>query len=204
MSSASGYSDFSTAIGSAQSDFDKHAFESLKDIGEATKKLRLAEQTCRWTQFTPFDATFAIGNASFEEGAGWNSVVGANIPLAWNVDATLINGEMKPENKNASDGSYCYAIKADAGSSINFCQDVILTAGEYLLTTDLKPGTDSKANLYVKTRDKTNNAPAMGSQDAWETISVKFSVPAGNTAVRLGVTASAAIEIDNLKLMKKK
>ena len=202
--SASGRSDFSAAINSAQNDFDKHAFESLKEIGEATKKLRLAERTCRWTQAVPFDATFAIGNASFEEGAGWNSAVGAVVPLAWNVNMTLKNGHMSPENKNASDGYYCYSISADAGSSVDFYQDVALLAGDYLLTVDLKKDSDNSPRFYAKAGDKTNETTAALTKDSWGETSVEFSVPTDGIYVRLGVTASAGLEIDNFKLMKKK
>ncbi|MDP4240276.1 MAG: rhamnogalacturonan acetylesterase [Bacteroidota bacterium] len=202
LSSASGHSDFSTAIGSAQSEFDKHAFESLKEIGEATKKLRFAERTCRWTQFAPFDATFAIGNASFEEGAGWNSKVGANIPLAWQAEAKLINGRMIQKNTNASDGYFCYSIAADTGSSTNFYQDITLPVGEYTLTVDLKPNTGSNTRLYSKIGDQTDSTLAPGPYNSWETISVNFAVPVDNATVQLGVSASATIEIDNFKLMK--
>lgn len=202
LSLASGYSDFSAVIATAQNDYDKHKFTSLEDINEAMRNLRQAERTCRWTQSTQFDATFANGNASFEEGVGWNSVVGANIPLAWNIDATLVNGDMKPKNTNASDGYYCYSITADAGSSIDFYQDITLPAGEYVLTVDLRPNTASNARLYAKVGDKMNAATALGSWNLWGTTLIKFSMPAGNTTVRLGVTSSAGIMIDNFKLVK--
>jgi len=202
LSSASGAKDFSAAIDSAQN--NESSFKSLEEIDQALGRLRRAERTCRWTQSAPFDATFAVGNASFEEGAGWNSVVSAVVPLAWNLNVKLVNGKMEPKNTNASDGFYSYAIKADAGSSIDFYQNVTLSAGEYKLTVDLKQESDSSPKLYVKAGDKTSETTATGTPDSWGTTSVKFLVPTDGMNVRLGVTASAGLEIDNFKLTKKK
>ena len=168
------------------------------------KTLRQAELACRWTQAAPFDATFAVGNASFEEGAGWNSAVGAVVPLAWNVDVTLKNGHMRPENKNASDGYYCYSISTDAGSAIDFYQDVDLAAGQYKLTADLKPNAVSAAKLYTATGDQKKETPATGSPDSWKRTAVQFIVPQDHAKVRIGLTSSATILIDNFKLTKMK
>lgn len=202
LPSASGHDDFLATIERIQRNYENRSFKSLEDIDEATRKLRQAEQTCRWTQSVPFDANFAIGNASFEEGAGWNSEVGATIPLAWQAEAKLINGRMIQKNTNASDGHFCYSIAADTGSSINFYQDITLPVGEYTLTVDLKPSTGSNTRLYSKIGDQTDSTLAPGPYNSWKTISVNFAVPAHNTTVQLGVSASSTVEIDNFKLMK--
>ena len=204
LHSAAGHDDFLAIIERVQLNYDKRSFKSLEDVYDATGKLRQAEQTCRWTQSVPFDATFAIGNASFEEGAGWNSEVGANIPLAWQAEAKLLNGRMIQRNTNATNGYFYYSIAADTGSFINFYQNITLPVGQYTLTVDLKSNTGSNIRLYSKIGDQIDGTKYQDAYNSWENKSVDFAVPTHKTTVQLGVSASATIEIDNFKLMKMK
>lgn len=205
LSSASGYDDFSEVIATAQSDYDNQIFISLEEVNAATLILRQAELICRWTQSAPNDATFAIANPSFEEGTGYSSKYCVHIPLGWEFEATLVDGDVQPKNTNASDGNYRYYIWVTEGSSINFYQDIVLDSGDYTLSTDLKPYGECSSSIYVQVADSsTITKTTDGTWSSWTTFTNSFTVPSDKTTVRIGVSSSLAIMIDNFHLTRRK
>lgn len=197
-------SGFSNAVATAQSNLENKVFTTLSDIDSVIRTLRSCELALRWSHPAPFDATFALGNPSLEEGTFWDTRVNANIPMCWTLDAMPTEGtDVQLKNSAAHNGYYRYYIGGSTDGCIDFYQDLVLPAGEYTVTAALKPHTPDASFLYVKVNGKTNKKDATGgSWDSWAVPSVVFTVPTESTVVRIGVSSSSAVMIDDFRLQK--
>jgi lysophospholipase L1-like esterase len=213
LTEAVGYSAFQTAIANAQNIVSNRTLTSLEQINDATMALQSAERACHFSQTSPFDATFAVGNPGFEEGV--NYLEGINKPLSWKLEQTTAGTrDIGIKTATPAEGIYKYSIWAGQVSAINLYQDIVLQAGEYTLSAALhtsSSGDVSNQHLYVTVDGNTPIASETLNYDAanyWIPLSVSFMVAADSTSVRIGVqstgsgTAAGHFSIDNAQLQK--
>lgn len=145
-----------------------------------------------------------IQNPSFEKGTTITNSAGYVVPTDWTLNATLSGADVQLKDFNAQDGTYRYFIWTNPGSSIDFYQNIALPAGQYTLRAGLSPNTASTTFLYANVNGTNYNAAATGGVwGSWLTVPVSFTVPVDNATVRIGVTATNAVMIDNFLLLRK-
>ena len=144
-----------------------------------------------------------IKNPSFEEGSYQNGD-GYTVPKNWKLDSRLLNADVQLKNFSALDGTYRYFVWTEAGGSVDFYQDIVLPAGKYTVKSGLKANDPNTTFLYVQVNGTKIQEPATGgSWTSWINVPVKFEVPEGNTPVRIGVSSTSAVMIDNFQLFQK-
>ncbi len=202
LTTATGKVDFQKAITEVKGKTQGKQYATLSEMDADIRALRSAELAFKWTQATPFNATFAIGNPGMEEGVIWDITNNSVMAMSWTLDATFAGTKDIALKTVASEGYYRFYAWGDAGSSIDFFQDLVLSAGKYTLKADLKPNVTNTAVLYAKMKDETLQGNALGSWSSWGTTQITLTITEDHTPVRIGVNSSRAIMIDNFQLIK--
>jgi lysophospholipase L1-like esterase len=196
-------SEFTELSADIQAKINQVFYTSINEIDSVTRMLRQAEFKIKWLQTAPFNATFAIGNPSMEEGVIWDIVNNSAMAMSWTMDAVFSGTkDIALKTGNTSDGYYRFYIWGDLGSSIDVYQEIILPAGIYHLKVDLKPNIPNTTSLYINVDGEKKETKALGSWSNWGTTELEFTVPK-ETIVRVGVNSTQAVMIDNFQLFKK-
>ncbi len=147
------------------------------------------------------EVTEIIKNFSFEEGTYYNGTY--NVPQDWTLTGVIKGADVQLKTGDAVHGQKRYFIWADAGSTIDFFQDIILSKGDYTVKAALKANAPSTTFIYATVGTKTEETATTASWNSWETTATLFNILEENTAVRIGIKATAAVMIDNFRLYKK-
>ncbi|WP_320167802.1 DUF4978 domain-containing protein [Mangrovibacterium marinum] len=184
---------------------DDNNWVSEQDVTISEKSVAITgvSAVCLKLNLTDEEVFGIIKNPSFEEGSYQNGD-GYTVPDNWMLDATLLNGDVQIKDFNALDGTYRYFIWTEVGGSVDFYQDIVLPKGTYSVKAGLKPNSESASFIYADVNGNViQELAAGGSWDSWSTFTVTFMVTEDNTTVRIGVSSTSAVMIDNFQLFQK-
>jgi len=206
---------FQTAITAAQTAYNTFAVtaQTIADLNAAIKAYLLTKPA---SLTRPLDYTFNIINPSFELGEGGTRdstsiATGGNYkyPKGWTVYLNHSGGcNALFISQAPSDGVNAFETWSDAPVEFNVYQNVILPAGNYILSAQIRTnatGTMTQ-HIYAKTDAQTfvSNTikdTLMGGWNSltnWQTVYCIFSTTGGST--RLGFDSNGFMQFDNMKL----
>jgi hypothetical protein len=199
-----GYTTFETAIAAAAAAYETAALDN-DGVTAAIDALEAAELACRLSQGTPFDATFAIKNPSFEA-ESHNIASGINIPDGWEVEHQLTSGDViLNTTDNPIDGEKLFNAWSATFTGFDLYQSINLSAGQYTLSAAMrtqhaeqisdqhiyaKVGEDSIPSAILTLSPEVVEADDWKKVEAWQTLTVTFNVPDGGSAVRIGAAST--------------
>ncbi len=150
------------------------------------------------------DWTSTIANAGFELGSDSHSNNSMTTPYGYTMSNTLDgwkDGKIVTDDKN--EGSNAYNLWAATITKADIYQSVILPAGKYTISADIKSdNTDGQHGVYAKIGDDIQKSTTLTTSGAWESLSKDFYVTADGT-VQLGASSVAWFKIDNFQLTYK-
>lgn len=157
--------------------------------------------------FSQTDATDRIANPSFESGTG-----------SWTLTKSVSGWEdFKVTSAAPSDGSKIYNLWAQKITSVNLHQSIILPAGNYRLSADLRINTlddVTDQGVYATVHGATHRSAATITRcaspwetvDGWNTLTTDFDVLYDGTTVVVGASSTGSgttagwFQVDNFRL----
>ena len=161
---------------------------TLAAIDASVRTLRREARQALAIAAKPADATFALVNPDFAEGASWYNAPQATYPMGWQVDKSTggtTNVEIKTE---ASQGFNYFIVWAPTINYIDMHQTVVnLPDGTYEVSALVNAGAGAQGGgtyLYATSGEATSRTPVTVA-DAWSRLTTRCEVSGGQLRIGL-------------------